>query len=261
MTDFNTFGSIPTQPTQGGQPQQPGGQGGNPFETNPFSAPINQGQAMGTTATSTENSVPQGTEQQVPQFANIIPESPTLSANATEKMMQSPNVGGVSADIATSPEQVQAKEEIPGQGQTYFTPQQPQEGNEPLREYAEPPKGISGKGIFAISIFCIVLGILIGVVFFNTPAPAPQNAGLQGVVKNPDITTPLKRCGQVEKGQACIFYIFNNTRYDRTVDSFFDEIVRLTEISKYSIAMVNAQYAKTLIRPGYIAEIKLPAQR
>lgn len=254
MTDFNAFGSIPTQPVEGAstgdQAQQPSFSG----QDNPFS----RVPTFSTSPGSLEQATPAAGTQ---QFADIIPESPTLSGNATEQMMHPQQTSQQQVPQQAPLSQSTGADETPAEAPAYFTPEQPvQNTPEPLREYAEPSGGISGKTLFSMSFFCLILGVFIGIFFLGTSTPAPQSTGLQGVVKNPDITTPLKRCGQVEKGQACIFYIFNNTRYDRTVDSFFDEIVRLTEISKYSIAMVNAQYAKTLIRPGYIAEIKLPAQ-
>lgn len=188
-------------------------------------------------------------------FASAIPSAMT---NETQNFSTPPNLNIV-------PESPSIMGGMPGMNtqpqQTFFTPSEVnQPVQEPLRGYVEEKKGITSAAVFMIALFSLVLGIFFGVTLFGKEE-VKKIEGLQGVVRNPDLEGErLQRCGQAEKGRACVLYVFNHTHYDRTVDSFFDEVVRLTEISKYSIAMVNAQYAKTLIRPGAIAEIKVPAQ-
>lgn len=123
-----------------------------------------------------------------------------------------------------------------------------------------PPSVITTKSIFVLLLIVCVLGIIIGSVFLGSSS-TPQVVGLQGVVPNQDVTTRLPRCGRTDPGQACILYIMNHTRYDKIAENFFDDAVRLTEVQKYSIAMVNPKYAKTRIPPGYFAEIKIPNVR
>lgn len=107
----------------------------------------------------------------------------------------------------------------------------------------------------------LVIGMLFGSIMFGGSEAPKQQSGLQGVVANVDLDRPWPRCGTVEKGQACVLYLMNNTRYDRTAEDFFDEAVRLMEVSRYSISMVNTRYAKQRIGPGYFAQIKVPNVR
>lgn len=125
------------------------------------------------------------------------------------------------------------------------------------------PAGIiRTKGVMGIFGGALVAGMLFGAIFFGGGSGATQqNTGLQGVVRNPDITTPMKRCGLIDRGQACVLYIMNTTRYDKRAEDFFDEAVKLTEVQKFSIQMVNPKYAKTLIPPGRFAQIKIPNVR
>ncbi len=124
------------------------------------------------------------------------------------------------------------------------------------------PAVITTKGIFAICLVTLIIGMFLGNIFFGGSSSSNQKpSGLVGVVKNPDITTKLPRCGLIDRGRSCILYIMNSTRYDKTAEDFFDEAVKLTEIQKYSIAMVNLKYAKTPIPPGRFAEIKIPDMR
>lgn len=123
-----------------------------------------------------------------------------------------------------------------------------------------PPEVLKTKTMSIVLGVVLVLGIIFGAAFFGGSEAPKQVSGLQGVVQNMDIspTDSMYRCGTVDKGQACILYIMNNTRYDKTAEDFFDEAVRLTEVSRYSISMVNTRYAKQRIGPGYFAQIKIP---
>lgn len=109
----------------------------------------------------------------------------------------------------------------------------------------------------------LLFGMIFGAIFFggSSEPSKPAQPCIGGVVPNMDIDTPLPRCGTVDKGQACILYLMNNQRYDRTAEDFFDEAVRLMEVSRYSISMVNTRYAKQRISPGYFAQIKIPNVR
>ena len=114
--------------------------------------------------------------------------------------------------------------------------------------------------------FCsiFVFGLLMGSCIFSggsSSKPVQQAmGGLSGVVPNPEPNvSKLSRCGMAERGRPCLIYIVNHSRYEKHAEDFFEEASRLTEITPYSISMDNLQYAKTLIRPGQIAEIKVPA--
>lgn len=208
----------------------------------------------------TDTQQEQGT---APSLDSIIPETPTLSAG-TDTMMSQMNTQGQDQAPTTTAEPSEAQNNTaPAFTATDTTTTTAAPTQEPLRhEYIEPQMGPSKAAVFFIALCACATGILLGTVLFaGKQQPATIVNGLTGVVKNPDLANQqLRRCGEVDKGRACILYLMNHTRYDRMADTFFDEAVRLTEVAKYSIAMVNPQYAKTLIRPGQIAEIKIPAQ-
>lgn len=128
-----------------------------------------------------------------------------------------------------------------------------------------PAKFLTTKMMTMILGGTLLFGMIFGAVFFGgsdaTPAPAQQQGTVNGVVPNVDLTVRLPRCGQAEKGQACVLYVQNTSRYDKTAGDFFDDVVRLMGVSKYSVSMVNTRYAKQRIRPGYIAQIKVPDVR
>lgn len=125
------------------------------------------------------------------------------------------------------------------------------------------PAGIiTTKGILGIFGITFIVGMIFGSIFFGSSGGSKQRpVGLQGVIANPDITTEMKRCGLIDKGQACVLYIMNTTRYDKKAEDFFDDAVKLTEIQKFSIQMVNPKYAKMIIPPGRFAQIKIPNVR
>lgn len=125
-----------------------------------------------------------------------------------------------------------------------------------------PASILRTKTMTIIMVCILLLGLILGAALFGGGSKkAEQPQGLTGIVANPDKTTRMPRCGTVEKGQACLLYIMNHTRYDRIAEDFFDEALKLTEVSKYSISMVNPKYAKRRIPPGYFAEIKIPSVR
>lgn len=135
---------------------------------------------------------------------------------------------------------------------TRTPPTQPQQ-NSPLA-------GVNQKALGVMVVAALIFGIIIGAMLFSSSStPAPQ--GLLGVVKNDDIRVKLPRCGRIDKGQACILYIMNSTRYDQIAESFFEEALRLTEVPIYSISMANPKYAKRRIPPGHFAEIHIPKVR
>ena len=106
-------------------------------------------------------------------------------------------------------------------------------------------------------------GLLMGAVMFSssgeTAQPAPQ--GLQGVISNPDIRTPLKRCGRVDASMPCVLYVMNHATYDKLAKDFFDTAVSVTGRPNFQIGTDNVSYARLKIPPGYFAEIKIPAYK
>ncbi len=126
------------------------------------------------------------------------------------------------------------------------------------------PASILRTKTISIIMGCVLLfGMMFGSIMFGggDSADQPKQVGLQGVVPNIDLDRQYPRCGMTEKGQPCVLYIMNSSRYDKTGEDFFKDAVRLMEVSEYAVEMVNTRYAKQIIKPGYIAQIKVPAVR
>lgn len=126
------------------------------------------------------------------------------------------------------------------------------------------PSLLKTKTVYAILAGILVLGMILGNMMFggSSSGGSQKNAAAAlGVITNPDIKEHLRRCGQVDKGEACILYIMNHTRYDKIAEDFFDTAVKLMEVQRYSVSMVNPKYAKTRIPPGYFVQLKIPNVR
>lgn len=111
---------------------------------------------------------------------------------------------------------------------------------------------------------CVVVGMLLGMVFFgggSKAAQGPVQQGLMGAVPNPDIRVKMYRCGTVSETSPCLVLLANHSRNDRYAESFFEEAARLTGRKDYSVRLENSQYAKYRIAPGNIAVIKIPILR
>lgn len=115
--------------------------------------------------------------------------------------------------------------------------------------------------IIAAGIF--VIGLLMGAIMFggSDEAPAQVPKGLQGIVSNPDIKEPLKRCGQVEASAPCVLYVMNNYTYEKLAQDFFELAVSVTGRKDRVIRMDNVRYGTIRIPPGYFAQIKIPAYK
>ncbi len=133
-------------------------------------------------------------------------------------------------------------------------------GQRPIRPTNSVELFSNPKSLAIIVVIALISGLLLGGMLFGSKSsPAPQ--GLLGVVKNTDIRQPLRRCGMIDMGQACVLYIVNHTRYDKTVEDYFKQAEDLTGVPIYSIQMANPKYAKRIIRPGHFAEILIPRLR
>lgn len=108
-----------------------------------------------------------------------------------------------------------------------------------------------------------VLGLCVGGLLFHGSGEqsAPLVKGLQGVAPNPDIKEKLSRCGTVAPSSPCVLYVMNSYNYDKLAEDFFDTAVALTQRPDFLIRTDNVRYAKTRIKPGYFAEIKIPMKR
>ena len=136
---------------------------------------------------------------------------------------------------------------------------QPQQ-SKPAPQTTGSELSLNPKSLAFVAVIVFLCGILMGAMMFGGSSK-PQVVGLTGVVKNADIRTRTPRCGQIDKGQACILYVMNNTRYDKIAENFFDTALRLTEVPIFSISMANPKYAKKRIPPGAFAEILIPKVR
>ncbi|MBR5130444.1 MAG: hypothetical protein IKV03_04390 [Alphaproteobacteria bacterium] len=125
-----------------------------------------------------------------------------------------------------------------------------------------PAKFLTTKVMAMVLGGALLLGVLFGATFLGGErAPqqqAPTKGSINGVVPNIDLTVSLPRCGIAERGKSCLLYVQNSSRYDKMVEDFFDNAGSLMGRTSHSIAMVNSRYAKQRIKPGYIAQIKIP---
>lgn len=111
-----------------------------------------------------------------------------------------------------------------------------------------------------ISILVILLvGLLLGSIFFGGGEQNCVEQGLRGVIRNPGIKGKVYRCGVVPKTENCIFYVMNGSLTDKKVREFYQQVSDLTGVPKYTIDLGNVEYASSVIKPGYIAEIFVPS--
>ena len=127
-----------------------------------------------------------------------------------------------------------------------------------------PPFLTTMKGIAIALGGAVILGLLLGLLMGggSSSQPKTQCSGFEKlVIRNKDITNRMPLCGRTDRGQACLLYIMNTSRYDETAEKFFKKAAELTGMQNYSIQMVNPQYAKQRIPAGHFVEIKIPAMK
>ena len=135
-----------------------------------------------------------------------------------------------------------------------------EKGKNFVKDLNLPPKIMETKVMAAIVASIMVFGMMMGCMMFGGEEKRVVQ-GLTDVVINPDIQKNLWRCGQIDPNRECVLYIMNAKTYDRLGSDFFQEAQNITGVPKYSIQMINVRYANVLIRPGYIAQIYIPARR
>ena len=69
----------------------------------------------------------------------------------------------------------------------------------------------------------------------------------------------MRICGSVASSESCLMYILNNKHYDKIAEDFFEEVAQKSQRPMKAIREINFNYAKSLIKPGYFAEIIVPA--
>lgn len=135
-----------------------------------------------------------------------------------------------------------------------------EKGKNFVKDLNLPPKIMETKVMAAIVASIMVFGMMMGCMMFGGEEKRVVQ-GLTDVVINPDIQKNLWRCGQIDPNRECVLYIMNAKTYDRLGSDFFQEAQNITGVPKYSIQMINVRYANVLIRPGYIAQIYIPARK
>ncbi|MBQ4084585.1 MAG: hypothetical protein IJC30_02880 [Alphaproteobacteria bacterium] len=121
-----------------------------------------------------------------------------------------------------------------------------------------PPVVLTTKIMSAIMIGVCFFGLILGALFFGGGGKKVVQTGLEGVVRNPEIPPGRRRCGMAEKTQGCTLYIMNAERRDREARDFYDEASRVTGVPVYTIKFGNVEYATSIVRPEYIAQINIP---
>ena len=120
-----------------------------------------------------------------------------------------------------------------------------------------PPVLLTTKVMGAIMAGIFFFGILFGAMVFGGTTKT-TTSGLQGVVRNPEVPAGRRRCGIAERTQGCVLFIMNASRRDREARSFYDEAARITGVPSYTIELGNIEYATSIIRPGFLAQINIP---
>lgn len=81
------------------------------------------------------------------------------------------------------------------------------------------------------------------------------------VILNINATNDMRICGSVDASKSCLMYILNNKNYDKIAEDFFEEVAQKSQRPMKAIRESNFNYAKSLIKPGYFAEIVVPAMK
>ncbi len=81
------------------------------------------------------------------------------------------------------------------------------------------------------------------------------------VVINPDKNQNYSFCGSVQPSKPCLFYVQNYKTYDMLGDDFLKEVASKINRGIFEIQKSNPSYQKMLVKPGYFAEIIVPALR
>ena len=122
------------------------------------------------------------------------------------------------------------------------------------------PSILKPRNALIVILMVLVVGMFMGIFFFGGSGQKVVQ-GLQGVVPNPEVKgrSAIYRCGTVERTRECILFLMNASRSDKEVREFYQQASDITGVPKYSIELVNVQYASHRIRPGYIAQIYIPS--
>jgi len=205
--------------------------------------------------------------QTTPVEAAPVPEPmPEVTPEPVEKPVapvEQPAAAPVTEEVSPVHEEPSVEQSVQTPEQTTSTENsaQPDEKVSPIKQMMQRLTPAQRQGLLAV--ISVVFGMIFGAVIFggSNADPTPVVQGLQGIVSNPDIKTPLKRCGQVEASAACVLYIMNSLPYEKLAKDFFDSATAVTGRSTTIIGWDNVRYGGLKIPPGYFAQIKIPARQ
>ena len=120
-----------------------------------------------------------------------------------------------------------------------------------------PPSFLQTKIMAAILVIVLLVGMMLG-CSMSGDSGKTRTQGLTGVVLNPEVPANRQRCGIAERTQGCVLYLQNPSRRDREARDFYQEASRMTGVASYTIELGNIEYATSIIRPGWIAQINIP---
>ena len=129
-----------------------------------------------------------------------------------------------------------------------------------------PPEGgasyaydaIDKNKVFIIALACLLVGLVVGKLFFGSSSSKIVQNGLQGVIMNPEVPQGRSRCGVAEKTQGCVLYIMNPERQEKNGRDFYDFASQITGRQRFIIETGNMRYSSVKIKPGFIAQINIP---
>ncbi len=123
-----------------------------------------------------------------------------------------------------------------------------------------PPSILTTRNMSLILCGVLAVGLLMGfIVFSGGNSCPPCTDSVFGVVKNPEVPRGTKRCGIAGVDEHCRLFVVNAKRSEINVKELFPLAVQFTNIPAYRIDSMNIRYANEIIKPGYIAEIFIPA--
>ena len=175
------------------------------------------------------------------------PPMPTKTIQMPSHKTEQRQVEGTSAPVAPETENVRV-----GRSGLY--------DNNIAAELNLPPQVIQTKPVVAILAAVLAFGMILGCVMGGSGKKMVVQ-GLDGVVRNPHVTSGMYRCGRVDPNRECILYIMNSKKFDQSGEDFFQMAQDITGVPKYSIQLSNTNYANALIQGGAIAQIYIPARR
>ena len=153
-------------------------------------------------------------------------------------------------------EQMEPVAPVANEQEPFSRKQQAQERLNALKEHMVRYFWYSILGMFLLGAFfgCAMSGPK------TVQQKAPAVTGISArVVPNKDKKTRLGICGSVAPSQSCLFYVLNNTSYDKVAEDFFEQVSRAMQRSVFNIRLDNPLYQKQPIKPGYFAEIIVPS--